>query len=132
MGKSLAAVSALQSQSGPPSTSSRGGFGGPGSTLGDGLSSAAVAAFHEEKAAALKVLQQHIDELTSEKLELMRGLQQQLKSNEGLSEENENLSQQYTELMATLKEERKKVGMGAWGRAGRKGEGVSLGFHESI
>ena len=32
------------------------------------------------------VLQQPLDELTSEKLELMLGVQQQLKSSEGLSE----------------------------------------------
>jgi FtsZ-binding cell division protein ZapB len=44
------------------------------------------------------VLQAHIDELTGEKLELMRGLQQQAKANEALAEENRVLGEQLNAL----------------------------------
>jgi FtsZ-binding cell division protein ZapB len=46
----------------------------------------------------LWLLQAHIDELTGEKLELMRGLQQQAKANEALAEENRALGEQLNAL----------------------------------
>lgn len=60
-------------------------------------------------AASLRLLQQHIDELTGEKLELLRGLQQQSKLNENLQEEHQALGDQYNSLMANMQELRQKV-----------------------
>jgi hypothetical protein len=70
---------------------------------------AGLAAAQEEKSAALAVLQAHIDELTSEKLELLRGLQQHMKAAEVLSEEQAALSEQVASLTASLAAERKQV-----------------------
>lgn len=52
--------------------------------------------------AKLRLLQQHIDELTSEKLELMRGLQQQARANEALAEEVRSLGEAHNALGARL------------------------------
>lgn len=57
-------------------------------------------------------LQQHIDELTDEKMELMRGLQQQVKINEALTEENSALAEQYNAQGKLVDELQAKVGQG--------------------
>jgi FtsZ-binding cell division protein ZapB len=51
------------------------------------------------------MLQQHIDELTTEKLELLRGLQQQARSNEALAEENRSLEEQHNQMAMRLQAE---------------------------
>jgi FtsZ-binding cell division protein ZapB len=57
----------------------------------------------------LKLLQQHIDELTTEKLELLRGLQQQARANEALAEENRSLGEQHNQMAARLQAEQAAV-----------------------
>ena len=64
---------------------------------------------HQPAPATLRVLQTHIDELTTEKLELMRGLQQQAKVAEGMAEEMRGLEARGAELTASLEAERKRA-----------------------
>ncbi|EFJ51040.1 hypothetical protein VOLCADRAFT_88274, partial [Volvox carteri f. nagariensis] len=59
--------------------------------------------------AQFAALQQHIDELTEEKLALMRGLQQQTRINEQLAEENEELMRQYNARGAAMEELQRKM-----------------------
>ena len=58
-----------------------------------------------------EALQQHIDELTEEKLALTRGLAQQTRINGSLQDENEALAAQYNARGALVDELRKKVGL---------------------
>eukprot|EP00878_Enallax_costatus_P022637 GHUV01024031.1.p1 GENE.GHUV01024031.1~~GHUV01024031.1.p1 ORF type:complete len:636 (+),score=306.87 GHUV01024031.1:2-1909(+) len=85
---------------------------GPPSTSG-GFSAMSYIQAHAETSsrntANLKLLQQHIDELTTEKLELMRGLQQQVKANEALAEENRTLTEQQNSMAAKVESERQQV-----------------------
>lgn len=85
---------------------------GPPSTSG-GFSAMSYIQAHAEtasrNAANLKLLQQHIDELTTEKLELMRGLQQQVKANEALADENRALGEQHNSMAAKLEDERQTI-----------------------
>jgi FtsZ-binding cell division protein ZapB len=72
---------------------------GPPSTTSGALSFIQAHAEGSQRAAAnMKLLQAHIDELTGEKLELMRGLSQQAKANEALAEENRALGEQLNAL----------------------------------
>ncbi|GIL70626.1 hypothetical protein Vretifemale_1365 [Volvox reticuliferus] len=59
--------------------------------------------------AQFAALQQHIDELTEEKLALARGLQQQTRINEQLAEENEALMRQYNARGSVVEELQRKV-----------------------
>ncbi|WIA10782.1 hypothetical protein OEZ85_010951 [Tetradesmus obliquus] len=52
---------------------------------------------------------QHIDELTTEKLELMRGLQQQARANEALAEENRSLGEQHNQMASRVAAEQAAV-----------------------
>lgn len=69
--------------------------------------------------AQFAALQQHIDELTEEKLQLARGLQQQTRINEQLSEENGELMRQYNARGTMVEELQRKVwfavGTRRWG-----------------
>eukprot|EP00775_Hariotina_reticulata_P012770 gene12770-12898_t len=100
---SIAGSSVLDS--GPPSTS-----GGMSASAAGGLGLIqAHAESSQRSAASLKLLQQHIDELTVEKLELERGLHQQVRANEALAEENQALGDQHNGLAASLEHERQRV-----------------------
>ncbi|GFR43629.1 hypothetical protein Agub_g4728 [Astrephomene gubernaculifera] len=59
--------------------------------------------------AQFAALQQHIDELTEEKLALSRGLQQQTRINEQLAEENQALMLQYNARGAAMEELQRKI-----------------------
>lgn len=78
------------------------GFGGPGGGGGYGGSGGSRAQF--------SALQQHIDELTEEKLQLSRGLQQQVRINEQLGDEVEELTRQYNARGNLVDELERKVG----------------------
>lgn len=70
--------------------------------------------------AQFTALQQHIDELTEEKLQLARGLQQQTRINEQLSEENGELMRQYNARGTMVEELQRKVCFGVEGGAGAR------------
>ncbi|KXZ47436.1 hypothetical protein GPECTOR_35g874 [Gonium pectorale] len=59
--------------------------------------------------AQFAALQQHIDELTEEKMALSRGLQQQVRINEQMVEENEALTVQYNARGAAMEELERKL-----------------------
>lgn len=60
-------------------------------------------------------LQQHIDELTEEKLALLRGMSQQSRMVQGLQEENEALTEQYNARGALVDQLRKQASAAAAG-----------------
>lgn len=80
--------------------------------------------------AQFALLQQHIDELTEEKLELQRGLAAQARLAASLSEENSVLAEQYNAQGKTVEALQKKVWGGSSGGL-EVGSGCSSGkLHE--
>lgn len=104
---------------------------GPPSTTSGALSFIQAHAEGSQRAAAnMKLLQAHIDELTAEKLELMRGLQQQAKAAEALAEENRALGEQLNALSGKQgagQDEIKRLQVGWWVEDKQKGGGCVCG-----
>jgi FtsZ-binding cell division protein ZapB len=118
---SSVSLNALAGHSGVPGLTAAGGSIASGSIAGSGPPSTSAASgnalsyiqAHAESSlrsqANLKLLQQHIDELTTEKLELLRGLQQQARANEALAEENRSLGEQHNQMASQLQAEQAAV-----------------------
>lgn len=74
--------------------------------LFSGLRGAATASSQQ-----FSLLQQHIDELTEEKLGLQRGLATQMRLADDLVQENQTLTEQYNAQAQVVEAMRKKVSM---------------------
>ena len=86
-----------------------GGGGGGGQGVGGGIHLPRVSSLMSESGQQFTALQQHIEELTEDKMTLQRGLNRQQQMAEELSRENQMLTEQYNVQARTVESLQKKI-----------------------